>query len=156
MDAICARLRRGEGLTAVAMDAVMPCRDTMMNWLNSDRFGFRRQYLEAKRIAAFLLAEQLMDEARDDRYDNFMDEHGVRRPNHARVQRSRLICDAIKWQVGKMLPKVYGEHVTQEHEVSGDLAELLRRASNQTRGLPAPIADDDVRSTRQPGIEHVD
>ncbi len=53
---ICERLRHGEGL---------PCRDTMMNWLDSDRCGFRERSLESKRIAAFLLAEQLMDEARD-------------------------------------------------------------------------------------------
>ena len=124
----------------------------MMNWIDSDRFGFRTRYLESKRIAAFLLAEQLMEVARDDSKDYFIDEHGTRRPNHAHVQRAKLICDSIKWQVGKMLPKVYGDRTTLEHEATGGLAELLRNASNKNTGLPRPI-DAEIDEI-DPKIQH--
>ena len=87
VEVVCERLRHGEGL---------PCRDTMMNWLDSDRCGFRERSLESKRIVAFLHAGQLMDEAGDDSHDYFVDEHGIEKPNHVGVQRSRLICDSIK------------------------------------------------------------
>ena len=160
IESICERLRRGEGIASIARDPAMPCRDTMMNWLDTNRFGFREHYLESKRIAAFLLAEQLMEVARDDSKDYFTDEHGTKRPNHAHVQRSKLICDAIKWQVGKMLPKVYGDKTSLEHEVTGDLAELLRNVSNRNTGLPPPIQEDivvDADTHHVPGrLSHAD
>ena len=55
------------------------------------------------------------------------------------VQRSKLIVDTIKWEVSKLLPKLYGDKITQELDITGDLAQLLEAASNRDNGLPPPI-----------------
>ena len=52
------------------------------------------------------------------------------------VQRSKLIVDTIKWEVSKMLPKLYGDIITQELDITGDLGQLLEAASNRDNGLP--------------------
>ena len=38
-----------------------------------------------------------------------------------------------------MLPKLYGDIITQELDITGDLAQLLEAASNRDNGLPPPI-----------------
>ena len=35
--------------------------------------------------------------------------------SEADVARARLLCDNIKWEVAKVLPKVYGDKITTEH-----------------------------------------
>ncbi len=45
------------------------------------------------------------------------------------VQRARLICDNIKWEACKVLPKVYGDKVQQEH--SGQVTLTHEQALNE-------------------------
>ncbi len=51
-----------------------------------------------------------------------------------------------------MLPKLYGDKITQELDVTGDLAMLLESASNRDKGLPRPIDVDfeEVPQREQP------
>ena len=54
-----------------------------------------------------------------------------------------------------MLPKLYGDKVTQEYGISGDLTKLIADASNRDRGLPKPIDADfeELHDARQ-DFEH--
>ena len=116
----------------------MPSQRTLSDWVQKNYPDFTERYLDAKRVAAHFLAEQLMEEVRNDTNDFFVDEKGAKRPNHANVQRSKLICDSIKWQLARMLPKIYADRITQERGVSGDLAKLMEVVSNRDKGLPPP------------------
>ncbi len=139
VDEICRRLRSGESLLRISRDPEMPSQRTLSDWVQKNHLGFTEKYLDAKRVAAHFLAEQLMEEARNDTNDFFVDENGAKRPNHANVQRSKLICDSIKWQLARMLPKIYGDRITQELGFSGDLTKLMEAVSNRDKGLPPPI-----------------
>ena len=81
VDEICRRLRSGESLLRISRDPEMPSQRTLSDWVAKNHLGFAERYLEAKRIAAHFLAEQLMEEARNDTNDFFVDENGAKRPN---------------------------------------------------------------------------
>lgn len=148
VEEICRRLRAGESLLRISKDPKMPSQRTLSDWVARNHLGFAEKYLEAKRISAHFLAEKALDEAYNAADDFYLDDEG--RPifdgNH--VQRSKLIIDTIKWEVSKMLPRIYGDKVTQEFGVSGDLAKLLESATNKDTGLPPPI-DGDYREVRE-------
>lgn len=86
---------------------------------------FGEQYDRAKRIQAGLLAEELIDVARDDSKDIYLDKDGGDKPNAVALGRSRLISDNTKWLATKLLPKIYGDritadtniHIKQEHAI---------------------------------------
>ena len=117
----------------------MPSQRTLSDWVAKNHFGFAERYLEAKKIAAHFLAETALEEAYNHADDFYLDDDGKPVFDGHHVQRSKLIIDTIKWQVGKMLPKLYGDKITQEFGISGDLAKLLESASNRDTGLPPPI-----------------
>jgi hypothetical protein len=49
--------------------------------------------------------------------------------------------DTRKWYAAKLVPRIYGDLQQIEHGVTGDLAELLKGASNKDSGLPPPIEE---------------
>ncbi len=145
---ICRRLRGGESLLRISKDPKMPSQRTLSDWVAKNHFGFAERYLEAKRIAAHFLAEGALEEAYNSAEDFYLDDDGRPVFDGHHVQRSKLIIDTIKWEVGKMLPKLYGDKITQELDLSGDLAKLLESASNRDKGLPRPI-DVDFEEVKQ-------
>ncbi len=149
---ICRRLRGGESLLRISKDPKMPSQRTLSDWVAKNHFGFAERYLEAKRIAAHFLAEGALEEAYNSAEDFYLDDDGRPVFDGHHVQRSKLIIDTIKWEVGKMLPKLYGDKITQELDLSGDLAKLLESASNRDKGLPRPIDVDfeEVKQEEQP------
>ena len=60
-------------------------------------------------------------------------------PNTEAIQRSRVRIDTRKWFAARLVPRIYGDRKEIDLDVTGDLAELLKKAANQDVGLPKPI-----------------
>ena len=122
VDEICRQLRSGESLLKISKDPAMPSQRTLSDWVANNHMDFAERYLESKRVAAHFLAEQALDEAYNAANDFYLDDEGRLVFDGHHVQRSKLIVDTIKWTVAKMLPRIYGDKMTQELGISGDLA----------------------------------
>lgn len=94
---ICRRIADGGSLRAICREEGMPERETIYCWLKN-KPEFSDQYARAKDNQAESLFEEI-DEI-------------SRRPmkNMVEVNRARLQIDALKWRVGKLAPKKYGEY----------------------------------------------
>lgn len=115
-DAICARLAEGESLRSICRDAGMPSPSTVLRWLqDEDKKAFAEHYARSREMGYLLLADEILEISDDSAGDVQIDESGNERTNAERVARSRLRVDSRKWLLSKMLPKVYGDKVTQEH-----------------------------------------
>lgn len=142
---ICERIMQGETLNAICADPRMPSKPTVIRWLASPtRADFREMYYYARRVYAELLMDEVIEIADDQSKDwiptyNKKGEQNGWKPDNEAIQRSRVRIDTRKWLASKMIPRIYGEKVDHHHEVVGDLAELLKTASNKDSGLPPPI-----------------
>lgn len=142
---ICLRIMEMQTLDKICQDPRMPSKRTLIKWLaDPSRADFREMYYYARRVQAEMYVDQAMDIANDTDNDwqqtfNKKGEPNGWKPNNEAIQRSKLKIDTIKWNAAKMMPRIYGEHLDVTHDVTGDLAELLKGASNQTVGLPEPI-----------------
>ena len=154
VEEICRRLRAGESLLRISKDPKMPSQRTLSDWVARNHLGFAEKFLEAKRISAHFLAEKALDEAYNAADDFYLDDEGRPVFDGHHVQRSKLIIDTIKWEVSKMLPRIYGDKVTQEFGVSGDLAKLLESATNKDTGLPPPI-NAEFHELRESELERI-
>jgi hypothetical protein len=111
-DAICERISEGHSLRTICAVDGMPSVPTVCRWvLDNDEFA--EQYARARRMQAELLADQLFGIADDDTKDITGE---LEMPNGVAVQRSRLMVDTRKWYLSKVLPKIYGDKVVQEHQ----------------------------------------
>lgn len=142
---ICRRLMRKETLSKICADPRMPSVHNVTNWLSNPKYKeFRERYYEARRVAAEMRVDEIfdiMDDTEDDWVETF-DKNGEPngwKPNHDAINRARLKIDTIKWYAGKMVPRIYGDNINVEHEATGDLADLLKAASNKSSGLPPAI-----------------
>lgn len=141
---LCERIMLGDSLEKIAEDPRMPTKVTIVRWLaDPANAEFRERYYNARRVQAELRIDEIFDIADDSSqdYKPVYDEDGnlIRMdPNNEHIQRSRVRIDTRKWFAAKMLPRIYGEKVLNELDVTGDLAELLKKASNRNQGLPPP------------------
>jgi hypothetical protein len=95
--------------------------------------------MRAREIGYLRLADELLDIS-DDATNDYMirkngddDEEVV---NHDHIARSRLRVDTRKWLLSKMLPKVFGDKITQE--VTGKDGTALIPVLNVTVGSSKP------------------
>lgn len=113
---ICARMAEGESLRSICRDEGMPDKATVFRWLAKHE-SFRDQYAKAMEARAETLADEIVDIA-DDGSNDWIERNDPENPgyreNGEAIQRSRLRVDARKWVASKLLPKKYGERVTQE------------------------------------------
>ena len=123
----------------------MPSMPTVIRWLADPRLvDFREMYYFARRVAAELFVDEIFEIADDTSrdwkptYDKKGEQNGWTPDNEA-IQRSRVRIDTRKWYASKMVPRIYGDKVDVGLDVTGDLAELLKQASNNDAGLPKPI-----------------
>jgi len=117
-DEICKRLAKGESLRGICEDEHIPCRETILRWLDDDRHAdFRLQYARAREAQADYLAEEILQIA-DDATNNWMvkkfGEEYVTVYDREHADRSKMRIDARKWFASKLAPKKYGEKITQE------------------------------------------
>lgn len=145
---ICERIMQKESLKDITADPRMPGMTTVIKWLADPRLAdFREMYYYARRVAAELYVDEIFEIADDGsndwkpRYDK---DGGLIDyvPDQEAIQRSRVRIDARKWFASKMVPRIYGDKVDVGLDVTGDLAELLKKASNNDKGLPKPIKDE--------------
>ena len=114
-EAILERLADGDSLMSICRDEGMPDERSVRRWArNHGEFG--DQYAIARRLGYEKRADELLAIADDASADWIDTDDGHRVLNGAHVNRARLMIDTRKWLLSKMLPKVYGDHLT----VAGD------------------------------------
>lgn len=114
----------GQSLVRICSLDTMPHRVTVSRWM-LDNEEFRIKYARAREIQAEWLADELHDIAEDDSRDVYGE---LQMPNSVAVQRAKLRIDTRKWTASKLLPKKYGDRVTQEHTGSVTLESLVAAA----------------------------
>lgn len=131
-------LAAGESLDeACRRVADAPVASAIMRWVMSDPAGAGAEYARAREIGYRLLGDRIdriasethsmiMIHEQDSDGNHLYNADGtpklkqVLAPLSADVIASkRLQVDALKWKLSKMLPKVYGDKVTQEHTGAG-------------------------------------
>lgn len=91
---ICARIATGSSLRRIADDPAMPELPTMIAWLF--RYAsFRDAYAQAREIEADILADEVVDIADSETFDN--------------ATAAKIRVDARKWLAAKLKPAKYGE-----------------------------------------------
>ena len=137
-DRICERLAEGRSLREVCREPDMPHEATVRGWAVKDKDGFFTHYTQAREIGYHAMADELLEISDDGRNDFIERLENDERPNWyeyqaEHVQRSRLRVDTRKWMLSKALPKIYGDRLAVEHDVSDKLAERLDQARERAK-----------------------
>jgi hypothetical protein len=131
---ICAELQKGRSLENICTkDEGMPTPAGFLKWVNTDPEGVGKDYAHAREIGYLLLADEILtlsdkthewvtvQELDPDGHPMF-DEAGepklknILMPlNNEVIAHKRVQIDTRKWMLSKMLPKIYGDKLTQEH-----------------------------------------
>jgi hypothetical protein len=114
-DEICERLAKGESLFAICKSSPhLPSEYAIRQWALDDQAdkggngrGFASKYARARAVGYERLADEIIDIS-----DAPIMFEG--RPDNALVQQARLRSDNRKWFLSKVLPKRFGDKVTQE------------------------------------------
>ena len=128
---VCSQIAEGKSLRSICdSDDKLPNADGFLKWLEGAP-ALRTQYTRAREVGYQLLADEIVDIA-DENYTT--DEHGVKeRLTNEAIARNRLRVESRKWMLSKMLPKVYGEKLTQE--VTGKGGGPIQLAAVDLRNL---------------------
>lgn len=114
---ICEGLATGRSLRSVCREEGMPSLASIFLWI-SKYPEFSEQYAKAKQTGLEALAEDLL-EISDDGQNDWMANNDPENPgyrlNGEHIQRSKLRVDTRKWLLSKLVPKKYGDKMTQEH-----------------------------------------
>ena len=114
---ICERLSDGKSLRAVCREEGMPAMSTVWLWVGKYP-DVSHQSANAKQAGLEALAEDLL-ELSDDGQNDWMENNDPENPgyrlNGEHIQRSKLRVDTRKWLLSKLVPKKYGDKMTQEH-----------------------------------------
>ena len=117
------RISDGESLRSICKAEGMPGRTTVYRWSLDNVEGFRDRFTRAREMRAYMLEDD-MTEISDDGTNDWMERNDPDNPgwqvNGEHLQRSRLRVDTRKWIASKILPKVYGEKVTQQFVGAND------------------------------------
>lgn len=117
-DEICERLSDGESLKNICSSEEMPTRSTVYRWMSLHE-EFSDMYARAREQQAETLADEIIAIA-DDGSNDWMEKLGNEgevigwQLNGEHVQRSRLRVDTRKWAASKLMPKKYGDKISQE------------------------------------------
>jgi hypothetical protein len=102
-------------------------------WARKDPAGFGAEYGRARSNGHELMAEEIIEIGDSDILVNGL-------PDNALVQRNRLMCDNRKWLLSKLLPRQFGDKVTQE--LTGDpdrpLVTMIQLVPVAPKRLPKP------------------
>lgn len=110
---------------------------TVLGWTREDPL-MGQQYARARETGYNLLADELLDIA-----DEAIPSTEAGSYDSAAVAHQRLRIDTRKWQLSKMLPKVYGDKVLNEH--TGANGGPIQTAAVDLRGL----SDTDLATMEQ-------
>jgi hypothetical protein len=130
---VCSELKCGRSLESICKDDGMPHVATFLEWVEQDPAGIGKDYAHAREIGYSLLADEII--AISDKTHEWItiqeldpDGRPVSNPdgtpllkqvlmplNSDVIAHKRVQIDTRKWMLSKMLPKVYGDKLTQEH-----------------------------------------
>ena len=131
---ICGELQKGRSLENICTtDAGMPTTAGFLGWVQNDPAGVGKDYAHAREIGYLLLADEIV--ALSDKThewvtvqqlspdgDPMFEKDGTPKLkqmllplNGDVIAHKRVQIDTRKWVLSKMLPKVYGDKITQEH-----------------------------------------
>jgi len=134
---VCSELKAGRSLESICKDPGMPTVGSFLEWVKKDPNGIGKEYAHAREIGYALLADEIiqlsdkthewvMVQETDQDGEPVFDQAGnpllkkVLMPLSADViAHKRVQIDTRKWMLSKMLPKIYGDKVVQEHTGSG-------------------------------------
>lgn len=134
-DAICARVASGEPLYRICAEENMPHLTTIYSWLRKyDEFA--KNYARAKEDLADTMASRIQDII-DEKPDRSTIDGKV---DSGWVQYQRLKVDTLKWQAGKLKPKVYGEKLDVNH--GGQAENPVLALVKQISGTALPVVRD--------------
>lgn len=85
-----------------------PTPETIMNW-KFDHTDFFQYYARAKQIQAEIMVDDCFDIASNESRDKIIGPEGNEIGNSTAVARDRLRIDTIKWNAGKVAPRIYGD-----------------------------------------------
>ena len=138
MEPICSELEKGLSLyEACAVYEDGPSPDTVLKWVKEDPEGVGVRYSRAREIGYLVLGDRIDEIASqthtytlvpllDAEGNPMSDPDGnprVKRVlvplNSDVIAHKRLQIDTLKWKLTKMLPKIYGDKITQEHTGAG-------------------------------------
>ncbi len=130
---VCAELEKGRSLNNVlTVEPNMPDPSTFLQWMEEEPL-LAQQYAHAREIGYKRLADEIVEIADETHTTTFVHEQdpdgnylfnqdGTPKLKQILVPlssdviaRNRLRVDTRKWMLSKMLPKIYGDKVTQEH-----------------------------------------
>ena len=109
------RIAEGESLRSICSDEGMPRLSTVMRWCDEDS-EFREQYTRAMNMRADVKFQELDD----------VSEEAVMAESAVKVAGLRLKADNIKWQLGRMNAKKYGDKIEATHEVGDSVSKVIR------------------------------
>jgi hypothetical protein len=157
---ICAELEKGLSLyEACGVYDDGPSPDTVLKWVKEDPDGSGARYSRAREIGYLVLADRIAEIASqthaytmvpllDAEGNQMSDPEGNLRMkrvlvplNSDVIAHKRLQIDTLKWKLSKMLPKIYGDKVVQEHTGPG--------------GGPIPIAAVNLRNLKDDELEQM-
>lgn len=93
-----------------------PCR-TIRRWIEESE-AFAAQYAHAKQNQLHILADEIIEISDDDSQDEIFTDEGKRMLNAEFVQRSKLRVDSRKWVLSKLMPKVYGDKLEIDNNIT--------------------------------------
>lgn len=129
---VCAELRLGRSLDSICREAGMPHAGTILTWVEDDPQGIGQDYAHAREIGYRRLADEIIEIAdKTHEWVTVQDLDSDGRPvfddkgepvlkkvlmplSSDVVAHKRLQVDTRKWMLSKVLPKIYGDKVTQE------------------------------------------
>ena len=133
------RLADGDSLASICRDEGMPDERSVRRWArNHGEFGCR--YAIARRLGYEKRADELLEIADDLSADWIESENGHRVIDNVHVNRARLMIDTRKWLLSKMLPKVYGDHLT----VAGDPDQPIQHVVHRIDW--ASLSDEEIEA----------
>jgi hypothetical protein len=112
---LCVELKKGLSLDKAlkAFDPVTsPTRSTVLDWVTSNP-KFHRMYSQAKEIGYYCWADEIVDIA-DTKHEVDSDGELVKF-DPIDVAMTKFRIDTRKWMLSKMLPKIYGDKLTNVH-----------------------------------------
>jgi thiamine biosynthesis protein ThiC len=115
-DAICKEVSTGKSLRQTCRELDIQ-ESTVRLWYLQNYKGFSAQYARARELQMEAWADEITEIADDGTNDWMTIKRGgedVEVPNPEVLQRSRLRVDTRKWIMSKIVPKKYGDKVTQE------------------------------------------
>jgi hypothetical protein len=108
----------------------LPRPQTINAW-RREKLEFSSRYAQAKMEQAELLAESIDDIAVNLDKHYYVDQAtGVSKIDTGMVAHARLMIDTRKWLASKLAPKIYGDKIQAEHNVSNSTKEVANRVAD--------------------------